>query len=142
MMESISRPSTSNEIQRRRRTDRNFETYFLVWLDASIYSQENSAAQEILRSTITYLQEFDQLDECEDYIQSLSLEDRIVFIVSGHFGQEIVPRIHHLRQVSAIYIYYTNKQFHQQWSNQYRKVISVASRILFFKDFILGRRCS
>ncbi len=121
-MISVSQSSLSSTKMYSIKPDNNFETYFLIWLDASINSEENRDAQEKFRSSIHYLQTFDKLDECEKYIRSVSSEDRIVFIVSGHFGQYLIPQIHHLRQLSSIYIYCANKDFHQQWSQQYYKV--------------------
>jgi hypothetical protein len=121
-MISVSQSSVSSTTMYPIKPDKNFETYFLIWLDASINSEENRDAQEKFRSSIHYLQTFDKLDECEKYIRSVSSEDRIVFIVSGHFGQYLIPQIHHLRQLSSIYIYCANKDFHQQWSQQYYKV--------------------
>lgn len=124
-MSFIPQALPSNETSSCRRNDSNYETYFLIWLDAAIYSEENVAARKTLQSSISYLQPFDQLDECEKYIRSVAPDDRIVFIVSGHFGQTIVPEVSYLRQVSSIYICCTNKEFHQSWSMQYQKVISI-----------------
>jgi len=122
-MTSASELLSSNEMNYSLQEDKNFETYLLVWLDASINSEENLAAQEKLRLSINYLQSFDQLCECEIYIQSVPSEDRIVLIVSGDFGRQLIPKIHDLQQVFSIYIYCGNKEFHQQWSEQYDKVI-------------------
>jgi hypothetical protein len=133
-MTSASQLLSSNETVYLQREDKNFETYSLVWLDSSINSKDNLDAQEKIRLSINYLQVFDGLNECETYIQSVPSSDRVVLIVSGHFGQELVPRIHHLGQVFSIYIYCGNKQFHQQWSEQYRKVIR---RIFFRINFSL-----
>jgi len=122
--------------------DDNFETYSLIWLDASINSEENLAAQEKFRSSINYLQTFDELNECKKYILSVSSGDRIVLIISGYFGQQLIPEIHHLRQISSIYMYCTNKEFHQQWSIQYNKVILFFLIILFLIKTMLDKRCS
>jgi hypothetical protein len=124
-MASAIQPSSSNETKSSIRKNTNYETYSLIWLDASINSEENLDAQEKLRLSINYLITFDKVDECEKYIRSISSDDRIVLIVSGHFGQQLLPNIHLFRQVSSIYIYCTNKEFHQQWSKQYTKVILV-----------------
>jgi hypothetical protein len=121
-MISVSQSSSSNATIYPIKKGNNVETYFLLWLDASINSQENLDAQEKFRSSINYLQTFDKVEECEKCIRSVSSEDRIVFIVSGDFGQYLIPQIHHLRQVSSIYIYCANKDFHQQWTQQYYKV--------------------
>lgn len=124
-MASSSESSFSDERIYSSREDYNFETYSLIWLDGSIDSEENLDAQEQIRSSINYLQTFDELDECKDYIHSVSCDDRIVLIASGHFGEQLVPSIHCLRQISSIYIYCLNKEYHQEWSQQYRKVIFI-----------------
>jgi hypothetical protein len=121
-MTSVSEPSSFDEAICSVSRDTNFETYSLLWLDASINSEENLNAQEQLRFSINYLRTFDKLDECERYIRSVSSDDRIVLIVSGHYGQHLVPKIYQLRQIYSIYIYCANKQYHQQWSQQYTKV--------------------
>jgi hypothetical protein len=128
-MTSDSKLLSSNETISPKHEDKNFETYSLVWLDESINSPENLDAQNTIRSTINYLEKFDQLNKCEDYIQSVSSEHRIVLIVSGHLGQQLLPQIHHLPQVFSIYIYCTNIEVHQQWSQPYNKVITT----IFFR---------
>lgn len=106
-----------------KRNHENFETYSLIWVDATINFQENIDAQAKLRSSINYLRTFDKLDDCENYIQSSTTSnDRIVLITSGQFGQQLIPEIHKLRQIYSIYIYCTDNEFHQQWSGKYNKV--------------------
>jgi len=99
--------------------DQNFETYSLIWLD----SQENLQAQKQLRSSINHLITFEDDQLCLKYIQSLTKHDRVVFIISGTFGQTFVPKIVPLLQITSIYVYCFNKQTHQQWVKQYPKVI-------------------
>src|ERR1700722_4333463 len=89
----------------------NLETFSLVWLDASVNgSKENIEAQQRLRTSINHLKTFENSDQCEKYIRSVSKDDRIVLIVSGQLGREIVPRIHKLRQVFSIYVYCMDKK--------------------------------
>jgi len=133
-MTSVPQSSSSDETIYNIPKYNNFETYSLIWLDAAINSEENLAAQEKFRSIINYLQTFDQLNECKKYILSVPSEDRIVLITNDHFGQQLIPEIHHLRQIYSIYIYCTNKEYHQQWSIQYKKVIRV-----FFYNSIFDR---
>ncbi|CAF4036392.1 unnamed protein product [Rotaria magnacalcarata] len=45
-----------------------------------------------------------------NYIKSLQRVNRVVLIVNGRFGQIIVPRIHSLRQLAAIYVYCKDKK--------------------------------
>ena len=100
----------------------NLETYSLLWPDDSINSQQNLDTQQKLRSSINYLITFEQSDQCEQHIRSASSQDRIVLIVSDRLGQQVVPRIHQLRQISSIYVYCIDEQRNQQWANQFNKV--------------------
>jgi hypothetical protein len=127
-MTSISESSALNSSKVPIWKDDNFEIYSLIWLDASINSQENLRAQERFRLSINYLQTFDQLDQCENHIRSVSSQDRIVLVISGDLGQQLVPKIHNLTQVYSIYIYCTNKELHQQWSEQYKKVQQIYNK--------------
>jgi hypothetical protein len=101
----------------------NLETYSLIWLDSSPTNcQETLAAQQHLRTAINYIKTFKQSNECEEYIQSVPKIDRVILIVSGRLGQEIVPRIHQLRQVFSIYVYCMNKKKNEQWVKPFSKV--------------------
>ncbi|CAF3361154.1 unnamed protein product [Rotaria socialis] len=91
----------------------NLETYSLLWLGASVNSQENIDAQQKLRSSINHLESFKQSDQCEKYIRSLSSPDRIILIVRDRLGQKLVPRIHQLRQIFSIHVYGIRKQKNQ-----------------------------
>lgn len=122
-MELIRQYASSNEGLPCRRTNENFETFSLIWLDPGIHSADNRLVQDKLRSLISYLEAFDQLDHCHTYIQSISSNDRIIFVVHEEFSQQIIPQIHHLRQIFSIYIFCADKEFHQTWSEQYNKVI-------------------
>jgi hypothetical protein len=84
----------------------NLETFFLLWLDAQIHTiEENRQAQKQLRNIINHLKTFDDENDCQQYILSISPQDRIVLIVSGRLSRIIVPHVHHLRQIVSIYIY-------------------------------------
>jgi hypothetical protein len=103
--------------------DNNLETFSLVWLDATVNeSKENREVQQQLRKSINRLKTFNNADECEQYIRSMSEQDRVVIIVSGRLGQEVVPRIHHLRQVCRIYVYCMDRARNERWAKQFSKV--------------------
>jgi plasmid stabilization system protein ParE len=104
--------------------DNNLETFGLLWLDAQVNtSKENQQAQKELRQIINHLKIFDDLDQCQQYILSLSSQDRLILIVSGRLGQQIVPQIHHLRQLSSIYVYCFDKTTNEKWTKHFIKVI-------------------
>ncbi|CAF3907319.1 unnamed protein product, partial [Rotaria sp. Silwood1] len=108
----------------------NLETFNLFWLDASVKkTAENVAAQSKLRSIINYLRTFDVDSVCERQIRALSSDDRLVLIVSGGLGRELVPRIIDLPQVSSIYVYCRDKQRNKEWADGFDKVRLVTTDI-------------
>jgi hypothetical protein len=115
----------------------NLETYTLIWLDRSAdESRETIQAQQYFRLAINYLKIFKECDECVKYIQSIPQDDHVVMIVSGRLGQEIVPRIHHLRQLSAIYVYCMNKKNNEQWAQPFNKVSHYIDRKFLSKEYL------
>jgi plasmid stabilization system protein ParE len=103
--------------------DDNLETFGLLWLDANVdTSEENRQAQKQLRHIINHLKIFDNQNLCQQYILSVSSQNRLILIVSGRLGQEIVPHIHHLRQISSIYVYCRDKETNEKWAKHFPKV--------------------
>ncbi len=101
----------------------NLEIFSLIWLDLSINNiHENIDIQQQLRSIINYLKLFEDIDDCEQYIRSLSKDDRIVILTNEKFALEIIERVHELRRITSIYIYSTDIKEDYQWINQYKKV--------------------
>jgi uncharacterized protein (DUF4213/DUF364 family) len=121
--------------------DNNLETFSAVWLDASVNTtEENIQAQEQLRAVINHVKTFEDDKNCEDYIRTISENDRIVLIASGQLGKEIVPRIQQLRQIFSIYIFCLNIKANEKWSKEY---IKVNSKMILIQILIvvLGTRC-
>ena len=101
----------------------NLESYTLIWLDQAVNNdRENIQAQARIREAINNIKLFQKSDECSKYIHSLSKDDRVVMIVSGRIGQEVVPTVHQLPQVCAIYVYCMNKAKYEQWAKDFPKV--------------------
>ena len=106
------------------RTDLNnqLELFSLVWLDATGDAVEDQNTQQKLRSIINHLEKFQDGSECQRYIEQKSAHDRLVLVVSGRLGREIVPSIHELRQVSSIYVYCFDKEGNEKWARKFDKV--------------------
>ncbi|CAF3222455.1 unnamed protein product [Rotaria socialis] len=108
----------------------DLETVCLVWLDASVnISSENIATQKELRSIIHHFKTFSNAPDCKQYIQQKSQYDRVFLIASGRLGQEIVPHIHHYRQVFNIYVYCHDKEKNEEWARKFIKVKTVQTRL-------------
>jgi hypothetical protein len=90
----------------------NLELISLIWLDKmGDATQENREIQDKLRSVVNHLRTFDNCQECEHYIrhQINDKQEKIIFIVSGKLCEEIVERIHHLRQIISIFVFCMDK---------------------------------
>ncbi len=101
----------------------NLETFSIVWLNADDNnSEENRNTEEKMRNIINHFVKFDNAHERIEYIQHVSEEELLVLIVSDESGQELVPHIHRLRQVSSIYLHLTNTNNNIRWTDQFSKV--------------------
>ncbi len=103
-------------------TDNDLKAFSLVWLDTPVNdTHENVDAQQRLRTSTNYFKTFENNDECERYIRSVSPQDQIFLIITNRVNREVVPRIHQLQQVSSIHVYCTHKR-NKQWIIQFSKV--------------------
>jgi DNA-directed RNA polymerase specialized sigma subunit len=101
----------------------HLETFLLYWLDTEVNkSDDNITGQKQIRSIIKHLQTFDDQDQCQQTIKSLDEQNRLILIVSGRIGRELVPQIHQLRQISSIYVYCQDKSLHEAWATNFFKV--------------------
>ena len=105
-----------------RSCDENLEIFSLIWLDEKVNDHDIQDREQKLRSTINYLKKFQDVQQCQEYIESKSKTDRLIILVSDKSGQEIVPLIHHLRQVISIYVYGINIKSNEQWTSKFAKV--------------------
>ncbi|CAF3948275.1 unnamed protein product [Rotaria sp. Silwood2] len=87
-------------------------------------TQDNIQTQKELRQVINHLRTFDNIDEREKYIRKITKE-KVVLIVSGSLGRQIVPQLHDLSQFSACYVFCQDQKANEQWANKYHKVNGV-----------------
>jgi hypothetical protein len=114
----------------------NLEIFYLIWLGNLV----NNEYQQQLRTIINYLLIFENEQKCLDYIHSRTKDDRIIFIVKGKLGQQILPHIAHLQQIHSIYVYSNDKKTNEQWTKNYKKVNFKFSSIAFFFLVVLDQR--
>jgi hypothetical protein len=117
----------------------NLETFTCLWLDQNVDStQDNRDTLQELRQVINHLRTFQNTDDCEQYIRKIS-QEKVILIVSGSLGRQVVPRLHDLPQFSACYVFCQDKKANEEWANKYHKVTH-AIRFLqnFFYSHMLG----
>ncbi|CAF1187221.1 unnamed protein product [Rotaria sordida] len=108
--------------------DKISASFTLIWLNNPLDSIEHLELQRNFSVFIQNLKIFINKDECGQYIQSSSKQQRFVLITSGQMGQDFIPHIHQLPQIVSIYIYCLNKKIHEEWSKEYKKVRAVTSQ--------------
>ncbi|CAF1248398.1 unnamed protein product [Adineta steineri] len=101
--------------------DNHLESFSLIWLT----NNENVDIQKELRNIINHIEIFDNVEQCKTYIETTSENDRLVLVTNGEFGQQIIPFIHQLRQISSIYI---NSE-DQQWTNDTPKLKGIHAKM-------------
>ncbi|CAF1178735.1 unnamed protein product [Didymodactylos carnosus] len=119
----------SSIIRVKSRKSKNLETFSLIWIDENANkTEDNLTTQKRLRAKINFLKIFEKIDECEQYIQKIK-DEKIILIVSGSVGRQLVPKIHDLTQLSAIYVYCMDKINNEKWAKDYIKVRSVVTQL-------------
>ncbi|CAF1091380.1 unnamed protein product [Didymodactylos carnosus] len=81
-------------------------------------------------------------NDCENLLRSECRGKHVFLISSGQLGQQLVPTVHDLPQLTAVYIHCGDIDRHQKWSRNFKKVKLVCwddGKELFshlFKDVI------
>ncbi|UJR08217.1 hypothetical protein I4U23_012490 [Adineta vaga] len=106
-------------------SNHNLESVACLWLDQNVNTtDDNRTTLQELRQIINHLRTFEDSNQCEQYVQQVT-QEKLVLIVSGSLGRNIVPRLHSLPQFSACYVFCGNKEANEQWANKYHKVKGV-----------------
>ncbi|CAF4553916.1 unnamed protein product [Rotaria sp. Silwood2] len=105
------------------------DKFCIIWLDANASTDESRYAEQKLVSIINHFKKFQDKEQCQKYIETRSEKDRLVMIVSGRLGKEIVPSVHYLPQVMSIYVYCMDKKSNEQWAGKFAKVKAVVVQL-------------
>ncbi|CAF4248771.1 unnamed protein product, partial [Didymodactylos carnosus] len=128
---SINTKRDSHPQDRRVPQQRSLECFEIIWLDAHIDEKTNDNSNTITQLQCVVnnnLKTFDNPDQCSDYISSIQ-NQKIFLIVSGSFGQIVVPQVHALTQIELIYVFCFDKAKHEKWTNKYKKIVGAFSDI-------------
>ncbi|CAF1554687.1 unnamed protein product [Didymodactylos carnosus] len=94
-----------------------------IWLDSSANSNSHSLnmLEKHLKTKLANLKTFNNIDDFKEFIQTYA-DETFVLLVSGTYGRQIVPEIHSLPQLLAVYVYCSNKARNEEWAKEYIKV--------------------
>ncbi|CAF4930506.1 unnamed protein product, partial [Rotaria sp. Silwood2] len=71
---------------------------------------------------------FDDPDKCVDNITDESTTKRVFIIVSNIFGEKVIPLIHELPYIQAIYIYCGDQKKAEAWTQPYSKISGIFTK--------------
>ncbi len=75
------------------------------------------------------IQIFTNPDDCIDNLTNFP-DEKIFLIISGTFGQHVIPLIHDILQINSIYVFSgVNKSKYEAWAKEYNKVKGVFTQI-------------
>ena len=110
--------------------ERNPQNFLLVWVDVNIDESKPDCQNTLnqLRAIVNNVNLCTRADQCIQFLQDTQNE-KAFLIVSGSLGQKLVPHIHPLSQVDAIYVFCSDKSRHEAWAKDYPKVKGVHTKI-------------
>lgn len=95
--------------------NKNLEEFTVIWLDARIDTSADCIdTKRHLQSIINYLKIFTDSAKCIDYIKAVK-EEKVFLIVSGMYGEKVVPEIENLPQIRVVYVFCQNAERHKKW---------------------------
>ena len=106
------------------------QNVLLIWLDSDINENSSECQNTIahLRGAVNALNSFTDDGECIQFLKDMATE-KVCMIISGALGQQVMPRVHDLSQVDSIFIFCSNKTYHQGWAKSWPKIKGVYTDI-------------
>jgi tetratricopeptide (TPR) repeat protein len=121
---------SGDAISRRRINVQMVQNVHLIWLDENIDENITDCCNTItqLRHAVNTINTFTDGEECIQFLDTIT-DNKACMIISGSFGQHIMPRVHDMSQVDSIFIFCGNKKCHEQWIKEWPKVKGVFTEI-------------
>ncbi|CAF1474301.1 unnamed protein product [Rotaria sordida] len=107
------------------------QNYFLLWLDGNLDESNEDFQNSIkqLQLTVDTIEKFRDANECLHYISNFK-NQKAFLIVSGALTENVLPRVHGMPQIYAIYIFCRKKSKYEQWeTKKWPKVRGVFTEI-------------
>ncbi|CAF1283859.1 unnamed protein product [Adineta steineri] len=121
---------STNATEIRRMNMQRMQNVLLIWLDNDINENNANCNNTIkqLKRVFNNINTFTNSNQCVEFIQTIN-NNKVCMIVSGSLGQHIVPHVHNMSQVDAIFIFCNNPGWHKQWVNEWPKIKGVFTDI-------------
>jgi tetratricopeptide (TPR) repeat protein len=126
LKQTVILPEAASPQQRRR----IIQNYLLIWLDPNINEFDNDCQYtlEQFRSIVNDINIFSDVNQCIDFLTDID-NANVFMIIPGILGEYLLPSIHEIFTLNAIYILCNNKVIHEEWIKQWPKIKSVHTDI-------------
>jgi len=88
----------------------SLQSYILIWLDSNIDMEDDecrtTAAQ--LQSVVSTVHVFNDVDERTMFLNKIK-NQKVLMVVSGTLDQQILPHIHNMPQLTAVFVFCSNQ---------------------------------
>ncbi|CAF1541415.1 unnamed protein product, partial [Rotaria sp. Silwood1] len=111
------------------------ENYLVIWVDGNIdmANQDCQNSMEQLRAVVNQVNPCKTAEQCVQML--MENQEEISYVISsGALGQHLVPDIHDMAKLNAIFIFCGNKQRHQVWAQNWPKIKGVHTSIKHICD--------
>ena len=106
-------------------TSKNKENIRLIWLDANIDDSSDSMnSQTLLLEFNPAAQFYTDPIRCVNVIKSIQ-QEQILLIISGALARDVLPQIHGLRILIAVFVFCRNRAYHVKLMSEYSKIVDV-----------------
>ncbi|CAF1545052.1 unnamed protein product, partial [Rotaria sp. Silwood1] len=106
------------------------ENYLVIWVDENI-DMPNEDCQNTMQQLRAVVNQVNPCKTAEQCIQQITKnQEEISFVISsGALGQHLVPSIHGMAKLNAIYIFCRKKERYQDWARNWSKIQGVHTTI-------------
>ena len=109
------------------------EISIIVWFDPAVNKTiEKQKAQQQLCTIVNRFKAFEDAYACEEFIRTVSSNERILLIVNNQQGKQVISHAHSYRQVISIYLHSNEKN---EWTKKYPKVEEISTFLEYFFVF-------
>ncbi|CAF1385636.1 unnamed protein product [Adineta steineri] len=109
---------------------RRATNYLLIWVDVSIDEGKKDCQDTLtlLKNVVNDVNLCIEPNQCIQVLKKFDKE-RAFVVTSGSLGQYLVPEIHGMQQLDAIYIFCGDKSRHEGWTQNWTKIKGVHTNI-------------
>ncbi|CAF4172010.1 unnamed protein product [Rotaria sp. Silwood2] len=128
-------PISTIDIRRNKFEKKIVENFILIWLDKNIYEtfEQYENPLQLFQSFVNTIKLFSNPDEFYRFVQDIK-DEKLFIITSGSLGEKIISQIESQTYIYEIYVYCNDREYHEKWAKDVRKVKGVYTDLRSIRD--------